>query len=73
MKWHNGLPPSWDDLPDLSEDSREVVPMPGVPARQQREVQMDRLARGLCLREVDSDSAWIRLSHGDGVRLSEAR
>jgi len=73
MKWHDGLPSSWDDLPDLLEGRREVVPTPDVSIEQQREVQMDRLARGLCLREVGSDSAWIRLSQGDGVRLSEAR
>lgn len=26
MKWHQGLPDSWDDLPDLPDDRREEVP-----------------------------------------------
>lgn len=44
MKWHQGLPDSWDQLPALEDDQREDVPSIDV---------VERDAPELIAREVD--------------------
>lgn len=71
MKWHQGLPDSWDELPELPDDRREEVPSIDIIDRDADELKATRTDGGLVLRIAGSSKAWY---HSDSsVDLESVR
>lgn len=67
MKWHNGLPDDWADLPDLEDGKREVPPRRDVP---DQDLKATMTAGVLVVRRERSSTAYIA---GDHLDLDECR